>query len=327
MRVAILHDRIDDGAREDEADALVQADAIGQTLRRQGHRVERLAVDLDLCRATRELAGVKPDLVFNLVESINGLGRLIHLAPALLDTLHVPYTGSRTDAIYMTSHKLLAKRLLTDAGLLTPAWYPAIPGLPPPSPGRYIVKSVWEDASLGLDDGSVVHAATEDDLRREIDARADRLGGAAFAEAFVEGREFNLSLLAGPGGPRVLPPAEIQFVDYPPDKPRIVGYAAKWDAGSMEYNQTPRHFDFLPADEPLLTELSRLAVTCWNCFDLRGYARVDFRVDAGGHPWIIEANANPCLSPDAGFMAAAAQAGMSFDDVIAAIVADALDGP
>ncbi len=57
---------------------------------------------------------------------------------------------------------------------------------------------------------------------------------------------------------------------------------------------------------------------------LRAWARVDFRVDQNGQPWILEVNANPCLSPDAGFRAALQQAGIAFDEAIACILEDTL---
>ena len=111
--------------------------------------------------------------------------------------------------------------------------------------------------------------------------------------------------------PQVLPPAEIDFGDFPPDKPRIVGYQAKWDDESFEYHHTPRRFEFPSTDRALLAELSRLAADCWHQFGLRGYVRVDFRVDRDGRPWILEVNSNPCLSLDAGFAAAVQRAGIT----------------
>ena len=117
-----------------------------------------------------------------------------------------------------------------------------------------------------------------------------------------------------------LPPAEIDFAAFPDDKPHIVGYRAKWDADSFEYHHTPRRFDFPANDRPLLDRLSQLAIQCWREFGLRGYARVDFRVDEAGRPWILEINANPCLSPDAGFAAAVEQAGIGYDQAIERIV-------
>ena len=80
----------------------------------------------------------------------------------------------------------------------------------------------------------------------------------------------------------------------------------------------------LAADDlELLDQLRDIALRCWDVFGLAGYARVDFRVDRGGNPYILEINANPCLSPDAGFAAAVARAGMGFDQAVARIVADA----
>ena len=111
-------------------------------------------------------------------------------------------------------------------------------------------------------------------------------------------------------------------MDYPQGKPRFVGYNAKWDESSFEYTRTPRCFDFPPEDASLLAELQRLSLRCWDVFGLRGYARVDFRVDADGRPWVLEVNTNPCLSPDAGFMAAAARAGLSCSDAVRRIVMD-----
>ena len=135
-------------------------------------------------------------------------------------------------------------------------------------------------------------------------AHSARLGRACYAEQYIDGREFNLSVLASPQGPQVLPPAEIDFSGFPPGKPRLVGYRAKWEEGSFEFQHTPRRFDFPAEDGPLLDRLRDLALGSWRVFGLRGYGRVDFRVDEAGHPWVLETNTNPCLSPDAGFYAA-----------------------
>jgi D-alanine-D-alanine ligase len=145
-----------------------------------------------------------------------------------------------------------------------------------------------------------------------------------FAEVFVEGREFNLSLLASPEGAEVLPVAEIRFDGFPSDKPRIVGYAAKWEPDSFECRHTRRHFPDAAQDAALFAALRDLASLCWRCFGLAGHARVDFRSDAQGRPWVLEVNANPCLAPDAGFLAAAAQAGLAPADVLERILAAAL---
>jgi len=324
MKVVFLHDDIPPTARPDELDVFVQVQTVATALSRLGHSFERLPFTLNLTEVGDALRRLSPDVVFNLVEAVGGQGRLIHLAPAVLDVLRIPYTGAGTEAMFLTANKLLTKQLLAAHGIATPAWASTSgPELGPPRPGRYIIKLVWEDASIGLEDDALVDVDDPRRLPSELQARAARLGGETFAEQFIDGREFNLALLAGPDGPKVLSPAEIQFVGFAHDKPKIVGYRAKWDETSYEYHHTPHRFDFPASDAPLLEELGRLARLCWRVTGLRGYARVDFRLDAAGKPWVLEINANPCLSPDAGFAAAAAQAGLSMDDVVARILADA----
>ena len=180
-----------------------------------------------------------------------------------------------------------------------------------------IVKPVWEHGSLGLDDASVVKAAEAAALVAE---RERQFGTAHFAEAYVEGREFNLALLQDRRGIRVLPMAEIQFEQWGEGRPRIVGYDAKWSPESVAYAGTPRRFGLERNEPELAAQLKDLALDCWRLFGLGGYARVDFRVDDDARPWILEVNVNPCLTPDAGFAAAAFEAGLSYHGLIGEIV-------
>jgi D-alanine-D-alanine ligase len=317
-KVAILYGAVAADAAPDEQDVLVEVETARAALAALGFAPVILPVTLDLEAARQRLMHLRPALVFNLVESLEGKGRLIHLASALLESLGLPFTGSGADAAYVTSNKPLAKRLMRAAGIATPAW--AEPGQPPEFGGPYIVKSVWEHASIGIDDGSVVGERAR--LPALLRKRQRRHGGEWFSEAYIDGREFNLSLLAGENGVEVLPPAEMCFVGYPPGKPRIVNYAAKWDEASFEYHATPRRFDFPASDHDLLTRLEATAKACWRLFGLRGYARIDCRIDAAGEVQVLEVNINPCLSPDAGFAAAASRAGLDLKGIVARILAD-----
>ncbi len=332
MRIAVVHNALSDVIAPDEQDVMVQAEAVCAALALSGHLLERLSCDLNLAHVRDQLQVLRPELVFNLVESLDGSGRLIHLFPSVLDAMGQPYTGAGAQALMLTSNKLLAKQILQSAGLPTPPWIEAGPDSNVPAacrnsvestaPGRrWIIKSVWEHASIGLDEGSIVADRPVAQLRGIMGERAPHLGGACFAETFIEGREFNLSILEGGDGPVVLPPAEIVFEGYAADQPCIVDYRAKWDDRSYAYHHTPRTFVFGPRDRGLLNRLQELSLACWRRFGLRGYARVDFRVDAAGRPWILEINANPCLSPDAGFAAAVQQAGMSYKRAIEQIAA------
>jgi D-alanine-D-alanine ligase len=328
MKVVILHNKVSEEASKDEEDVLVQVKAVFAALSALGHRPVAVPFSIDAAAAIYALRAIAPDLVFNLVESVEGTGRLIYLAPALLDYMRIPYTGAGTEAIFLTSNKLVAKDWLKKSGLPTPGWIAPRGGRggDAPSGGPFIVKSVWEHASVGLDEDSVIFPDPDDPdlLIREMERRKDSLGGDCFAETFIDGRELNLSLLAGADGPQVLPPAEIRFDLYPPDKLKVVGYRAKWELDSFEYLHTERSFDFSPADGPLIARLGKLAKQCWDVLHLRGYARVDFRVDASGAPWVLEVNANPCLSPDAGFYAAAQRAGLGYPEVVGRIIADSV---
>ncbi len=333
-RVAILYNQPRDTAPAEERDVLVQVAAVHHALRSLGHDVVPLGCCLNLESVRQRLEQIRPDAVFNLVESLWGTDRLVLLITLLLDALEIAYTGAGTEATYLTTNKLLAKQLLRQSGLPTPDYLPApTPATAAPisltaPPGvaarRWIVKPVWEHASFGMTDDSVVWSTGDTDLLPRIEQREQATRRAHFAEVFIEGREFNLSLLATDGPvPDVLPPAEIDFGAFPAGKPRIVGYQAKWDDRSSEYHQTPRVFDFDAADQELLAQLRHLSRSCWSVFGLRGYARIDFRVDESGRPWILEVNTNPCLSGDAGFAAALIQAGIGYDEAIQRILQDA----
>ncbi len=316
LGIAVLHGATLD--RPDEVDTLRTAEAVCDALRTLGHAAELVHVGPEMA-ALEALASRRFDLVFNLVEAIGGDGALAAEVPAALDRYGIAYTGCGARATWRCLSKPAMKRAMALAGLPTPAWSLAGSGLH--HLPKVIVKAVAEHASLGIDAGSVVPGAG---ASAEVARRADRLGVAHFAEEYIDGREFNLAVLAGASGPEVLPPAETLFVGYPPERPKIVDYEAKWTEGAFGYCNTPRRFDFGAEDRVLVDELVALTLRAWALFGLSGYARVDFRVDADRRPWILEVNTNPCIAPDAGFFAAAAEAGLSFEAMVARIVDAAL---
>jgi D-alanine-D-alanine ligase len=321
MTIAIVYGAPPPGAAPDDQDVLVQRDAVRAALSQLGLTHDELPLDADLDAARAWLQRERPELVFNLVEAIGGQAERIAEAPDLFAELGLPFTGCSADALRITTHKLLSKERMQRDGIATPAWccYPLeLRG--PTEPGTWIIKPIGEDASVGIDDDAV--CATAEAAAAGLDARLRR-GGDWFAERFIAGREVNISLLARGDRVEVLPPAEILFDKFEPGKPHIVGYAAKWQPESFEYQHTPRDFDRLAGEPNLCKELARIAQRCWDLFELSGYARVDCRIDDGGRIWVLEVNANPCLSPDAGFAAAAARAGLDYPALIARIIAAA----
>jgi D-alanine-D-alanine ligase len=182
-----------------------------------------------------------------------------------------------------------------------------------------------------MTDDAVIYVDSRDELSSRLQEFAQKLKLPCMAESYIDGREFNLSMLDARSNPSatsideefccdVFPPAEIDFSGLPLDKPRIVGYNAKWVEDSIEYNATPRTFQFASTDEGLLSQLIDISKRTWKLFGGTGYARLDFRVSTDGTPYILEFNANPCITTYGGFMAAAEQAGLSYNAAIERIV-------
>jgi D-alanine-D-alanine ligase len=314
MRILVLHSDVPPDAPPDEQDTLVTAAAVTHALRTRGHDVAAAAFTPDPVALSYLVKDSGCGLVFNLVESVWGKGVYAPLAAEMLANLGIPFTGTSGPVMAASGDKLLSKRLMARAGLSTAPWAEAPDWDGIDESRRWIVKSVAEDASLGLDDASVVSG------REAVIARAEHarhtFGGAWFAEAFVDGREFNVAILEKTGTPEILPIAEMRFEHWEPSRPRIVSYAAKWDDENPDSRNTVRDFTWGPREPQLHAELVRLAKECWSVFGCRGYARVDLRVDETGTPYILELNPNPCLEPGAGFAAAAAQSGLRYADTL-----------
>ena len=136
----------------------------------------------------------------------------------------------------------------------------------------------------------------------------------------------NVALIEKNGAPYLLPIGEMTFEQWDENRPRIIGYAAKWDEEAPDYRDTTRVFVWREREPDLHETLERLSKQCWALFGLTGYARVDFRVDTHGHPYILEINPNPCLEPNAGVAAAAEQANLPYATLIDDIVRAALSG-
>jgi D-alanine-D-alanine ligase len=358
-RVIVAHNPV--GLKDDPstADVLAQVDLVAGALGELGIEVTRLAVTdwriwEDLAALGRFASGTKAGkgggtLVFNLVEAPPGVPGVHPATAAALELMGLPFSGSSAAALWLTTDKLATRAVLAAEGLPVPAGgrmdsldcherhHPqgaeVLERVPPP----WILKPAYEDASLGLD-GEAVCVTREAAVARAAELLRRFPGQPLVVERYLPGRELNVSLLAAPAGrlgaaaeadaelaePIVLPVAEIEFVDFPPDMPRIVGYEAKWQPDSFAYTHTVRCFPQDAASAPLLEEARRLAVAAWRACGLTGYGRVDLRLDAHGAPHVLEVNANPCLAADAGFMAAAEHAGLTAPEVIARIVTAAV---
>lgn len=319
----IAHTAVDPAADPSTADVLDQARLFDEGLEALG--IPHSTISVNQGRVWEHAAELAGAVVCNLLEAPPGRPALNAAATAALELLGVCFTGSSAAALWLTTDKIATRGLLSACGLPVAAGgrlEPTDPSLLESVPPPWILKPAWEDASVGLE-GEPVATSPEQALARARSLSARFPGQPILLEHFLPGREFNVSLLEGDTGVEALPVAEIAFVDFPAGVPALVGYEAKWDSGSFEETHTVRRF---PGEEDaaLLTYLRELALAAWNACGLSGYGRVDLRLDEAGHPIILEVNTNPCLSADAGFMAAARQAGLTTADVVRRILEAAL---
>jgi D-alanine-D-alanine ligase len=304
------------------------AKAIAVALVECGHTVEILGVHgTDVYATLANLGANKPDLLFNLCESMDGEAKNEPTFAGLLDLFRIPYTGADLVALALCLHKQRTKDILVAHGVPTPAYRflatpadvddPALDALAFP----YFVKLVHEDASLGITEANVVTSAAALRARARELMREHHQG--VLVEKYVEGREINVTVLGWRDDVRVLPLHEIDFADMPADRPKIVSYAAKWDPDHVDYAGTTS-VPLAGATPAVVAEIERVARATWRALDLRDYGRVDLRVDAAGVPWVIDVNPNPDISPDAGVAKAAAAAGMSYPKMVGTIADIAL---
>jgi D-alanine-D-alanine ligase len=318
--VLILYNKLSKTPKDDEADVIEQVNLVTIALQNLKYQVKYLTIDLNLKTAISKIQSLKPDIIFNLAETIGNKGEFTFLANSVLNFVRIPYTGSPLIPMFQCSNKYLAKKELNAIGVKTPKGYTLDECHKLNVSRKYIIKPIWEEGSLELDEDCVFMGSDV----KFIEKISRKSRQHYFIEEFIEGREFNISILYGPDGPEVLPLAEMTFHDYPEGKPRMMGYKSKWDDQSFEYSHTRRTFRLGKGDAPLKKELTAICKKCWNELGFKGYVRIDFRVTTKSVPLVIDINLNPCLSESGGFMAASQKKGLDFEVVIARILEDAI---
>jgi D-alanine-D-alanine ligase len=306
------------GTGVDVSAVRLSAMAVADALRAKSYEVELVGLEgPDLFEVFTHLRAMRPDVVFNLCESLSGDPRNEPTIPALLDVFGMAYTGADTVALGLCLHKRRTKDVLLGRGVPTPPSLflrgeqdlDQIRGLDYP----WFLKLAHEDASIGVEETNVV--ADE----AALIARARRMwsewGQALLAEKYIEGREVNVTLLGEGDDPAVMPLHEIDFAKMPAGRPHIITYAGKWDENHVDYAGT-KPVPLRDADPELCAAIEKAARGAWSATGLRDYGRVDLRLDAEGRPWVIDVNPNPDISPDAGVARAALVAGMDYPTLI-----------
>lgn len=304
--VVILHNHIPQNAPEDVLDILTQAKWIGQILAEKGWEVSLLPFSL------QALEGLDASsVIFNLLDSAPNEESLSYLAAGILEHLGLRYTGCSLPTLLVTGDKQLTKALLLKSGLPTPKPYD-----PKDPQALYLIKATNQDASLGLDESCLVRG---EDVERVLADKQEKLGFTLFAEQYIDGREFTVCLYGKREHPTILPPYEWVFCEYG-QRAKIITYDAKWTEKTYGYEHIKAKYTHDEQDAPLLAELVRLSRECFKLFNLTGYARVDFRIDAENRPYILEINANPSFY---GFYHLAKEWNFSFEDLVENLVLNA----
>jgi D-alanine-D-alanine ligase len=307
--------------RKHERRAKLDRDEVLEALRLNGH--DAFFHELKDERSLLDLARVEADLVFNLTEAYAGDdSKEAHVA-AFLDLLELPYTGAGPRALFLAQDKALAKKVFTFHGIRTPNFASSYRGkVDHIDDLRFpmIVKPGSEDGSVGIDAGSVVKSAKE--LMERVALLHERFDSPALIEEFIEGREIYVGVL-GSDKPEALPPVELDLSKLPKGMPRIAGKEVKWEKGTQAYDAT--HAD-VARDLPdeMVSRIQETALATYGALGLRDYGRIDLRVAPGGEIYVIEANPNPWLAPEAELAMAAAAAGRDYPRLIGEIADRAL---
>jgi len=274
-----------------------------------GYTAFILPLHKSFMRFLNRVKDLNADIIINLCEAFAGYPQLESNVAAAFELLGVPFTGNDSRTLALCLNKFKTKAVLKSYGLPTaPAKLVDSPDAKVDIPFPVIVKPNAEDASLGITPDSVVsdQAGLEKQVQRILDVYEEP----ALVEAFIEGREFNVAILDN-SKPEPLPVSEIDFTKMPEGQSHILGYAAKWLTDDILYTSSP---PVCPAavEDPLKTKLQETAIKAFLACECRDYARVDFRVDKKGRPYILEVNPNPDISLNAGYARALAAAGIDY---------------
>ncbi|WP_280770357.1 M20/M25/M40 family metallo-hydrolase [Salipaludibacillus daqingensis] len=319
MKIAVVYNRESQavinlfGTQNREKYGMETIKMIKEGLLSGGHQVKTFEGDKNLIKKLEEfmptvISGERPGLVFNLSYGIQGRGRYMHV-PGMLEMLGVPYVGSGPETHALALDKVVTKMILLQRGLPTPKFTVLdTPDSPVTEDLTYplIVKPKDEAVSFGL---KIVH--NEEELREGVKVIYETYHAPTLVEEYIEGREVNVGLL-GNNPVQALPAVELVFGE----GPQIFTYEDKKNKSGRTVEKV------CPANltEEEAEKIQQLAIETFkalNCYDT---ARVDFRIDKQGNPYILEVNSMASLGSDGSFVFAAEKIGLSYKDLMNRII-------
>jgi len=275
-----------------------------ESLKKQGFNVIQVDPDADLIS---KLKKNKIEVVFNALHGRFGEDGCVQ---GLLEMAGIPYTGSGVLASALGMNKVAAKRIFQARGIPTPNFFEITDTsniekeaqrISRVFPYPLVVKPVSEGSSLGV---SVVKEG--DNLAGILKAAVDEYKD-VFVEEYIKGREVTVGIL----DEEALPILELK------PKAEFYDYKAKYTSGGTEF--------ILPArlSKPLYKRTQEVALAAHRSLFCRGYSRVDIIVGEDHISYVHEINTLPGLTDTSDLPAEAAQAGISFDELILRILQSA----
>lgn len=286
------------------------------TLREMGHEVEPLGVSDDLGKIRKQVDEWQPHVAFNLLEEFHGVAVYDQHVVSYLELLRQPYTGCNPRGLMLAHDKALCKQILAYHRILTPKFtvYPMRRAVKPTKRLSYplVVKSVSEEASLGISQASIV--TSDDKLKDRVEFVHEHVKSDALVEEYIEGRELYVGII-GNQRLQTFPIWELLFTKGGDRVPLIATAKVKWDP---DYQKKLGVKTAAAKDLPNGTAaaITKQCLRTYRALYLTGYARIDLRLAADGRAYVLEANPNPNLSYGEDFAESGEVAGVGYEELL-----------
>ncbi len=282
--------------RAAEEDVLYSVKVVCDSLTALGYPFDKFGVTGDMTALLERLNRRDFDLVFNLYEGDADRSITEVYFTGMLEWMNIPYTGCTAFTLNVARHKPTAKAMFKASGVQTPRFLLAHDSKikRPPFAFPMIVKPASEDASIGIEQSSVVKNLRE--LRKKITDVIANYGSPVLVEQFIIGRELQISLIeqVGDDEPSVLPFSEIAFHSSSTHWP-VYTFTAKWDENSDEYKAAPVKVNVTVSDE-LYAKVIEACHRAYRVMQARDFVRIDTRVTPDGEVYVLELNPNPSIT-------------------------------
>lgn len=265
-------------------------------LRSQGLRVVVVPFDAGVEATIAELRALKPQLVFNLTECVDGDRSQDAAIAGLLDLLRIPYTGTGLSGLRLARDKALSKHIVADLGVGVPRHFVIPPRGPirnPRVPYPLIVKPQFGDGSDEVRGNSLVK--NERELAQRVRVLRKRVAAPLICEEFIEGCDLYVALLGS--APEVMPAVELVIGRKGRGAPEFASYKLKNDGAYR--NRWRVSWRVARLSRKLQRDVETASLAIFRALKLRDYGRVDYRLTPDGRLVFLEANANPDLHPHA----------------------------